>query len=119
MRVEVMVEQHQRIAGRMNERALDDVLELPHVAGPRMMLKDRHRFIGDDGDVPAQRLLPLPDDGPDERRDVFPPLTERRKTNGKYVEPVVEVGPEPSFRDGPGEVMVGGANDADVDGLRL
>ena len=44
-RAEHFVEQ-QRVAGRANHRALDDVLELAHVAGPGIALQRRHHRVG-------------------------------------------------------------------------
>ena len=97
-----------------DEGVLEDVLELPHVAGEVV----RHQQAEDFG-VDAADRLPLDaiepgDEVIHEQRDVLPPLAQRRDLDPHHVDAVVEVGPEGPFLDAPLEVAVGGGDHADV-----
>src|SRR5215831_4834012 len=70
----------------MNQRALDDVGELP-----------------------------LANNRPDERGDVFAPLAQRRQPDGEYVQSVVEVFAEIAGRYRLPEIAVRGGHDPHVD----
>ena len=61
----------QRVAGRGDHRALDDVLELADVAGPRVVLQRVHHRLRHLRDVPPEVALVAVDEEPHEPRDVL------------------------------------------------
>src|SRR5439155_11715396 len=100
-----------------DERALHHVLQLAHVAWPVVLEQDLHRLLAHVfhpplGRVPLQEVI-------HEQRDVVPALAQRRELDRDHVEPVVEVGAEPSLRDIALQVGVGGGHQAAVDLDRL
>ena len=100
-------------------RALDDVLQLAHVAGP--VVADQH-VDGGGGDAPdalAVLARVLGEEVVGEQQDVRLPLAQRRHEDGEDVEPVVEVLAEGPLGDGRLEVLVGGGDEPDVGRERL
>ena len=76
--------EHQRVTGRMNHRALDHVLELAHVARPRVFLQRGQHRRGNSREPAVQRALAPVDEEPRQPRDVLDPLAQRRsRTIGK------------------------------------
>src|SRR5262245_34972045 len=84
-----------------------------------MSLQQRHVLARDGVDPPVERLRELVDEAPDEERDVFDPLPQRRNVDGKDVEPVEEILAERFLRDLLFEVPMRGGDDAHVDVDRL
>ena len=82
----------------VNQRTLNDVLELADVARPRIALQRLQHLGWNGGDVTLEDALPLADDGPHEGGDVLPPFAQGRQPDGEHVQPVVQVGPELPFR---------------------
>ena len=93
-------------SARKNRRALDDVLELAHVARPvvaRRALEKRRR----DARERLAELAPgLGEEVADEQRDVLAPLAQRRHGHREDVEPIVEIGPELAGRGAAAQVAV-------------
>ena len=92
------VVQPQRLARREDERPLEHVLELPHVARPVVGDERVHHAPGDLLDAPAQVLLSPLDEGPGDQRDVLPPLAQGRDLDREDAQAVVEVAPEAPLR---------------------
>src|SRR5439155_19863627 len=80
---------HRRV-GTHNHRALDDVLELAHVAGPAMHDQRRNGVVGEPlGRVAVARLFA--EEVARNGFDVLQPLPQRRQRDGEDVQPVVEI----------------------------
>src|SRR6185369_8438627 len=77
-----------------DHRVLDDVLELAHVAGPRIAAEDLERPGRERAQGLAQLLAVAQQEIPREERDVLDAVPQRRKTQRDAAEPVVEVGTE-------------------------
>ena len=54
-----------------------------------------------------------------QRYDIFLPLPERRQIDMNSVDPVVQILPEPSLTDQLLQIHICGADQTDIDGLRL
>ena len=106
----------ERGAGREDDGALEDVLQLADVARPG---------IGDragacvSGLIPSNRLPILRGELVEEelrqQRDVLRPLAERRELDREDAEAVVQVLAERLLADGLEQVAIGGGDDPDVD----
>jgi hypothetical protein len=98
---------------------LDEVLELPDVAGPRVALEHLEGVFPDPFQVaPLLAVVPLDEVGR-QHRDVLGALPKRGDPDGDHVQPEVQVGPEPPLGDLLLEVLVGGGDDPHVHGDRL
>ena len=100
-----------RPVGRENDRALDHVGQLAHVAGPPVAHENRHR-------VRRNRVhaLPLgarvrPDEVRRERGNVMAPLAQRRNAELDDLQSVQQILPEAPLLDHLAEVAVGGGHD--------
>ena len=103
----------------MDQRTLDDVLELAHVAGPVPPLEQFHHLVGDALDPAMRQPLALANDGPHQLRDVLAPLAQRRQPDRKDAQPVVEVVAERTVSHHSPEVAVRRGDDAHIHFLRL
>src|SRR5215510_17429 len=81
----------QRSAARQDDRPLDDVLQLPDVAGPRVAHEPTHCFGGDRFHRPAEPPREASEKEHRELRNVRRPLPQRRNTERKHVEAVKEI----------------------------
>src|SRR5438445_1373864 len=104
-----------RSALDQHRRALDDVLQLAHVAGPAVGAQGRQRLRRRPVDPLAELVVEATDEVPDEQRDVLAARAQRRHRQVYDVQPVVEVVAEAAAGDGLGEVDVRGGDDAHVD----
>src|SRR5262249_40440232 len=98
-----------------DDGALHDVLELPDVTGPAVARQASHGFRRDRADALAE-LLHKP--GQEERHqlgNVRSSAAERGDLDGEHVEPIEEVGAEPSRSNRLGEVAIRRRDDPDVD----
>src|SRR5215471_4644100 len=95
----------------MDQRPLDDVLKLSDVSGPRITLESAHDFCRHPLDVPVHAPLPLVNEMPHKKRDVFTPLAQWRDPDGKHTQAIVEVAAEPAFCDLALEILMCGGND--------
>jgi len=108
----------QGAARRADQRPLDDVLQLADIARPVMIPQRLHDLGGHGFDALRELVLMALDEVPDQARDVVGPIAQRRQRDGKYAEPVIEVGAEPPVGDGGFEVDVGRGDDPHVDAAR-
>src|SRR5262245_44735746 len=99
----------QRTAGQ-NGGALDDVLQLTHVARPVVRGRTCEELGGGTVEALAELSGRAGNEMADEHRDILPPLAQRRQCEGEDVQPVVEVGTERARVDLPAEVTVGGGD---------
>ena len=99
---------------REHDGALDHVLELAHVARPRVVEHALERGARDGEARLAVLLRVEPDEVIDEQRDVLAARAQRRRRDGDDVEPIVEVLAEaPRLHLGE-QIAVGRGDDADV-----
>src|SRR2546427_1057481 len=99
---------------RHQHAALDRVIELADVAGPRMIQQRLKRRRFESGDVLAIPLRMQPKEVRGERRNVFTPIAERRQLNLDRVQPEEQILTEPTRRDLLAQVGVGRRHDAHV-----
>ena len=72
-----------------NERALDDVFQLSYISRPGVLAQASDGGIAElAGDAPIACTDAI-DEITGEKRDIFAPLTQGRKTNRKYVQTVI------------------------------
>ena len=103
------------LAAAEDHGPLQHVLELPHVALPRLG-RQRPQRLGLDADEPRAQLAVEPaHEVIDQQRNVAATLAQRRQRDVHDVEPVEQVLAEPPLRDLPVEVAVGAGDDADVE----
>ncbi len=103
-----------RRAGAEHQRALDHILQLSHVARPRVPAKHRHHVVrhgavapADPGAVLGQQML---DQGP----EVVGALTQRRHPHLDDVDPVQQILAEAPVGRQRHEIAMGRGDDADV-----
>ena len=106
-------------AGREDERALHEVLELAHVAGPVVRLERAPGVLADPRRAAVHRRRVAREEVQGERTDLLAPLAQRRQLDREDREPVVEVRAERAARDHLLEVAVRRGDDAHVDLDRL
>ena len=99
--------------------ALDDVRQLPHVAGPGVGLEPRERGRRDRGEAPLRLPGEPIEEVAREVGDVLLPLAQRRQRHRDHVEPVIEVLAELTLLHGRVQLAVRRGDDAHVDGDRL
>src|SRR5437879_4666584 len=103
------------LPARKHDRALDDVLELTHVARPVVFHEALERFLADRGRLRGRAVTVLREEVLDERGYVLFAIAKRRHVDVDDVEPVKQVIAELLLLDLPLQVFVGRADDADVD----
>src|SRR6266478_7919751 len=110
----------ERPTRREDHRALDQVRELAHVAGPRIRAQRVQRLGRNDLDVPVHRAREPVNEVPDERGNVLGALAQRRHVDGEDVEAVIEVVAETLLVDHRAEIAVRRRDQPHVhlDGLR-
>src|SRR5438132_13499861 len=79
------------LPAREDDRALDDVLELAHVAGPVVLHETFERLFADRRRLGGRAVTVLREEVLDERGDVLFPIAERRHMDVDDVESVKEV----------------------------
>ena len=100
---------------RRDDRALQDVAQLAHVARPGIRLQGRHVRKPERRDRSPEAPRELPRDCIREEDDVVAALAQRWEPEREDAQPVVQVGAEPPVARGPLEVPVRGSDDAHVD----
>ena len=78
-------------AARHDDRPLDGVLQLAHVAGPVVGDQRLHRLLGDPGRRRGRRVAELRQEVLHQQRDVVLALSQRRHMDGDHVQAVVQV----------------------------
>ena len=106
-----------RVSGRVDERALDDVLQFSHVARPHVLLQREHRGLRHCRDPAPELPLALMDEKPHQRRDVVPSFTERRQVDWIDAQAVVQVRSEAAGCDIRFQVSVSRGNHAHIHAL--
>jgi hypothetical protein len=105
----------QDATGSHDNSAFNDILQFPDVPRPVMTRQGRHYFFGN----PIDGLALLPCKHFDEvfhkQRNVVRSLSQRRKGDGKNVESVIEISPEPLFVDHTSQILISRGNDAHID----
>src|SRR5262245_11990869 len=85
---------------RQAHRAMEDVLQLADVPGPRVAHQRLDHVRGNRVDAPADVAGVMRDEVPDEQRNVLGPFPKRGQVDREYVQTVVEVGAEfPCFHE--------------------
>ena len=107
----------ERVAVRVDERTLDDVLQLSHVSRPRVLLQREHRGREHRRDPAPELPLALMDQKPHQRRDVVPSFTERRQVDWINAQAIVQVGSEAAGGDIGFQVSVSCGNHAHIHAL--
>ena len=102
------------IAVGQDYRPLDAVLELAHVAGPRIGAHLVFRGRRQDQRLPVQIAAVFVDEVAGERGDVVRPLPERRDGDGEYRQTEVQVLAVLSGRNGGFQIAIGGCDNAHV-----
>ncbi len=98
------------------QRALDDVLQLADVARPRVGRERRRGRVGEAGEArPAELDRHPPPEMAGEKRDVVGAGAQRRQSDDLEAQPVEQVGAEPPALGERRQVLVGRADDADID----
>src|SRR5712691_4693664 len=95
-----------------HHRALDDVLELAQIAGPRIALEEVERFRGEAVHALVDLGLGLAKEMMGEHGNVLGPVAQRRKGDGERVEAVEEILPELADGERLLEITIGGGDDA-------
>ena len=108
----------QGVAGGSNQRALDGVFQLTHVARPVVPDERAHHLVGYSGDAALQFSLMVVDEEPHQRGDVFSTFAHWRHLDRKHAESIVEIGPELPFRHRRLQIMMRRRDDADVGASR-
>ena len=91
-------------------------MQLAHVAGPVLNLKEIQRFREDGGGIDIEFVGVSGEKVADEGGDVFGSIAQRGDGEGDDIEPVEEVRAEGPGLDHFFKVAMGGGNDADIDG---
>src|SRR5262249_47601904 len=105
----------QRGARGEDDRALDDVLQLPDVAGPGVLHQGVHGLGRNGLDLPAHSPGDLVREMADEPGDVVAALAQGGQAEGEHVEAVIEVAAELAIGDHRRQVAVSGRHQADID----
>src|SRR5262249_26599092 len=89
-----------------HKERLERVLELAHVAGPRVLEERAQRRLG--GHLKRRAVAPVEarDEVLDEERHVLAPLAERRQLNGEDAPPLGEIAPDLARLDHTPEIAV-------------
>ena len=72
-----------------NHRSFDEILQFAHVAGPRPAHESLHRLGGYLGYFPVHLFRMLFGEMPGQQRNVFRMVTQRRRHDGEYFQPVI------------------------------
>src|SRR5437899_10156922 len=103
------------VPGVRDGRALQHILQLPHVAGPRMALQASHRPRGEAPRPKSGVAQDLLQQHPRQLGDVFLTLAQRWYADGDDFEPEVEIVAEPAATDQVLQIGVGRGQHAHVD----
>src|SRR5208282_4658019 len=104
-----------RLLGRKHNGALDNVLELTHIAGPIVVHQELHRGVRKASRRLVVLAAELVEKTLDELGDIFLPLAERRQLQRNDVEAVIQVLAETAFANQLHQIFVGGRENANVD----
>ena len=92
------------------------MLKFAHVAFPIMLLERQHGIIGEADLMTISLPRHLLYQALRNMNDVFAALPQRRQVQDKTFEAEIEIFTKPAFRDAALEILIGGGDDADIDG---
>src|SRR5208282_5871092 len=104
-----------RLVGGKHNGALDDVLELAHIARPIVVHQELHRGVRETSRRLVVFAAELVEKALDELRDIFLALAEGRQLQRNDVEAVIQVLAETAFANQLHQIFVGGGKNANVD----
>src|ERR1700693_2042185 len=107
-----------RLGGAEDDQPLDQVLHLAHVPGHAVRVEALHGGGRERIGLAAEARRGLQQEVAGERRDVLPPLAQRRHGDRHDREPEIEVLAERAPADLLGQVLVGGGENAGIRGGR-
>src|SRR5262249_48379858 len=105
----------ERPIAREDDRALNDIFELPDIAGPVIGLEQLERASLDPSDRASKTRSVLGGKVLRERQNIFAPLAQRGHADGKNVQAVKEIVAEAPGLHILGQVTVGGRHNAHID----
>ena len=103
--------------GAKDHSSLDTVLKFPDIARPVVSEKSAQRCLGDARDGGAEALVLDFNEVFDQQGDVFGAFTKGREVDGDDMEPIEEILTEGPFTNPGLEIVVGGGDDSDIDGM--
>src|ERR1700734_4165158 len=95
---------------RQNHGALNEILQFPDIAWPRVAHHTFHGCCWNGFDLPVELLRVLVSVVPGQMRNVLGPVAQRRNGDRKDAQPVKEIVPECSFIDHLSEIAMCGGN---------
>src|SRR5579863_1488146 len=93
-----------------NDRTLDHILQFSNISWPVIAHQCLHRFRRDAIDLTIVPLAELLNEVANQQRNIFSSLAQRRESNWKYVEPVVQIRPKVPLIDHHFQITIGGGN---------
>src|SRR5438094_7456137 len=103
-------------AAPQNHRALDDILHLADIAGPRVLLEKRHGLRRDAANAFPLCGADLIDEMRHEKRNVLTPFAQGWELNRDDVQAIEEILTKDTVRDGTRELPIRCGDQPDVDG---
>src|SRR5207247_9650376 len=94
--------------------ALNDVLQLPNIAGPLPLRKNFHRLRRNTLDLLIHTARIFLNEVTDQQRDIFRPIPQGRRENGKNIEAIIEIAAKLVCGDHVGKIAVGRGDQPDV-----
>ena len=104
---------------RKDDRPFDEVFELPYVPRPRPARQGFHRLGRDFIDLLVHFPGILRGKVPDQHRDIFGMIPQRRRSNGKDLQPIVEIAAKEFVSHHLRQIAVSSRYQPDVNGDRL
>src|SRR5256886_9791691 len=104
----------QRGVGRDDDRALDDVPQLPHVPHPGVAAEQVERAVRDRGDALSVALGELAYEVRGEQHEIIAALGELGQADRDYGQPVIQILADPPLFDRFVQVAVGGGDEPHV-----
>ena len=101
-----------------NHRSLDEILQLPHIAGPVIGLERFHGLRRDRLDAFLHPLGEFLSKVSDQQGNIFRALTQGRHRDRKDLEPVIEVAAKPLLLHHLTKIAIGCGEYADIDAYR-
>ena len=98
-----------------DDRPFDGMLQLAHIAWPAIVHQRGHRIGRDGPDVLLHPRGRADQETVNERRNVLPPLAQRRHLDDEGAEPEIQILPKRSGLDGRTQIAIGRGHDAGVD----
>src|ERR1035438_6116953 len=84
-------------APAQHEGVLDNILQLPHVAGEVMFHEPGQHWVGNAGNIFALEPVEPRDEMVNQQRDVLPPVSQARQFNANDMNPIEQVLAKPTL----------------------